>query len=308
MLRHFMTSTACALLLTPAAFSQQVVTPTAPSQLEQVGLTPPTVLSQGYITGEQDMLVTQWLGETVFTSSAEDAEEIGTITNLVVTSGIGISAVVVSVGGFLGMGEKEVAVEFTQLEWTKQTDGSRRWVLNTTPQSLLDAPAFIWAESETVTGEPALTPAEEEAQLVDGNPNATAIDPALTTDQPALQGAATPVDRTGFAPVDTAGLTVDQMIGIGVYGIDDQQIGSIGEVLTNDDASIDAIIVDVGGFLGLGAKPVAVAFENLTFSSDTNDNRYLFINATREQLETQPAYDAATYQDNSASQRMVFTP
>mgnify|MGYP000341593118 CR=1 FL=1 len=308
MLRSLMTSTAWVLLLAPAALSQQPVTPTAPSQLEQVGLTPPTVLSQGYVTGGQDMLVTQWLGETVFTSSADDAEEIGTITNLVVTSGIGISAVVVSIGGVLGIGDKEVAVEFTQLEWTTRPDGSRRWVLNTPTQALLDAPAFIWAESEAVTGEPALTPAEEEAQLVEGNPNATAIDPALTTDQPGRQGAATPVDRTSLATLDTAGLTVDQMIGIGVYGIDDQQIGSIGDVLTNDDGSIDAIIVDVGGFLGLGSKPVAVAFENLTFSSDTSDNRYLFINATREQLETQPAYDASTYQQDSARQRMVFTP
>tara|TARA_R110002020_G_scaffold19053_10_gene66130 strand:+ start:990 stop:1916 length:927 start_codon:yes stop_codon:yes gene_type:complete len=308
MLRHLILSTACGLVLTPVALAQQPVAPGTPSQLEQIGLTPPTILSQGYATGGQDTLVTQWLGETVFSSIADDADEIGTVTDLVVTSGVGVSAVVVSVGGFLGVGQKDVAIDFTQLEWATREDGARRWVLNTTAQALLDAPAFIWADSEAVTGEPALSPAEEEAQLVDGNPNVTDIDPALTTDQPGRQGTSTPIDRTGLSAVDTAGLTTEQMVGIGVYGIDDQQIGSIGEVLTHADGSIDAIIVDVGGFLGLGAKPVAVAYENLTFSSDTNDNRYLFINATREQLESQPAYDASTYPQDSANQRMVFTP
>ena len=308
MLRHLMMTTACGLMLVPAALAQQAPAQPAPSQLEQIGLTPPTVLSQGYATGGQDALVTQWLGEAVFSSITDDADEIGTITDLVVTSGVGVSAVVVSVGGFLGVGQKDVAVDFAQLEWATREDGSRRWILNTSAQALQDAPAFIWADSEEVTGEPALTPEEEEEQLVDGNPNLTAIDPALTTDQPGLQGATTPIDRTGFSVLDTAGLTTDEMLGIGVYGIDDQQIGSIGEVLTNADGSIDAIIVDVGGFLGIGAKPVAVAYENLAFSSDTNDNRYLFINTTREQLENQPAYDAATYAQDSASQRLVITP
>ena len=37
-------------------------------------------------------------------------------------------------------------------------DGSRRWVLQTTAEALSAAPAFIWSESEAVTGEPALTP------------------------------------------------------------------------------------------------------------------------------------------------------
>lgn len=72
--------------------------------------------------------------------------------------------------------------------------------------------------------------------------------------------------------------------------------------------SFDAVIVDVGGFLGLGAKPVAVGFDNLAFSADTFGNRYLFINASREELEAQTAYDPATYEAERETQRMVITP
>lgn len=278
------------------------------TQLEQSGLTPPAVLSEGFSSTGADVLVTQLLGQTVYSSAQDDAEEIGTINDMVVTSGRGLSAVVIGVGGFLGVGTKDVAVDFNQLEWAEREDGSRRWVLEATAESLSAAPAFIWADSEQATGEPALTPEEEEEQLVEGDPNAAPIDPALTTDQPEAQGTPSAVDRTGFSEFDETGLTAEELRGIGVYGINDELIGSIGDVLTNEDGSFDAVIVDVGGFLGLGAKPVAVGFDNLTFSADTFGNRYLFLNTTREQLEAQPEYSPQTYSADREAQRMLITP
>lgn len=305
MLRSLVTAPALALLLLAPAFGQAAAPTT---ELEQSGLTPPTVLSQGYAASGQDVLVTRLLGETVFSSNDDAAEEVGTITDMVVTSGLGISAVVVSVGGFLGIGEKEVAVDFAQLEWAQREDGSRRWVLATTADALAAAPAFAWSDSEAMTGETALTPEEEEDQLVDGNPNDTDIDPALTTDQSERLTITTPLDRSGFSEFDETGLSAEDLRGIGVYGINDEQIGTIGDIIINPDGSFDAIIVDVGGFLGLGAKPVAVGFDNLAFSADTTGNRYLFLNTTREQLETQPAYDPATYADQRETQRMLISP
>ncbi|KQX40426.1 hypothetical protein ASD04_07315 [Devosia sp. Root436] len=303
MLRPLITVPALAMLLVAPALGQA-----APTELEQSGLTPPTVLSEGYATGGEDVLVTSLLGETVYASIDDAAEEVGTITDMVVTSGLGISAVVISVGGFLGVGEKDVAVDFSQLEWAARDDGSRRWVLATTAEALAAAPAFIWADSEEATGEPALTTQQEEDQLVDGDPNNIGIDPDLTTDAPERQTIATPLDRSGFSPFDETGLTAEDLRGIAVYGINDEQIGAIGDIVSNPDGSFDAVIVDVGGFLGLGAKPVAVGFDNLVFSADTFGNRYLFLNTTRQQLENQPAYDPVTYAGERESQRMIIAP
>tara|TARA_R110001583_G_scaffold12506_8_gene55474 strand:+ start:987 stop:1412 length:426 start_codon:yes stop_codon:yes gene_type:complete len=56
-------------------------------------------------------------------SSVEDDEDIGTITDLVIGEDGQINAVVVGVGGFLGMGEKNVAIEWDSLELTKNEDG-----------------------------------------------------------------------------------------------------------------------------------------------------------------------------------------
>lgn len=303
MLRPLITASTLALLLASPSLGQ-----TALTELEQSGLTPPTVLSQGYAAGGQDVLVTQLLGETVYSSVEDSAEEVGTVTDLVVTPGLGISAVVVSVGGFLGVGEKDVAVDFTELEWAERADGSRRWVLATTATALSEAPAFAWTDSEAMTGDTALTPAEEEEQLVEGDPNDTDIDPSLTTDQTERPPISTPLDRAGFSEFDEAGLTAEDLRGIGVYGINDELIGSIGDVIINPDGSFDAVIVDVGGFLGLGAKPVAVGYDNLAFSADTFGNRYLFLNTTREQLETQPEYDPDNYADQRDTQRMLISP
>ncbi len=305
MLRHLPAASALAVLLAHPVLAQEA---SSSSELGRSGLTAPTIMSEGYTTSGTDVLVTKLLGQTVYSSVANDAEEIGKISNLVVTSGLGISAVVISVGGVLGIGQKDVAVDFTQLEWATREDGSRRWVLPTTVEALSEAPAFIWGESEQTTGTPALTPQQEQDQLVKGDPNAAPVDPNLTTDQPERTHITTPADRSGLSEFDKSSLTADQLRGIGVFGIDDEQIGTIGDIVTNVDGSFDAVIVDVGGFLGIGGKPVAVGFDNLVFSVDTAGTRYLFLNATREQLEAQPPYDPATYADNRDTQRMVINP
>ena len=310
-MRHILIAPALALLLTlPATAQDPAPAPatTTPSELEQSGLTPPTVLSQGYAADDQDVLVTKLLGQKVYSSVADNAREIGTINNMVITSGMGISAVVIAVGGFLGVGEKDVAVDFAELTWAERDDGTRRWVLETTQEELAEAPAFIWTDSEESTGKPALTTQQEQNQLVDGNPNATPLDPSLTTDQPERPVITTTPDRSGMTNVNQADLSADDLRGIPVYGLNDEQIGTISDVVLTPQGNSDALIVDVGGFLGLGAKPVAVAFENLTFSSDTNGQRYLFLNTSREQLETQPEYDPQTYETERNSQRMVVTP
>jgi len=298
MQRPFIILCVLAPLLIGPAVAQNA--PSGPSELEQSGLTPPTMLSQGYSASTQDLLVSMLLGDAVFTSAEPDAEMIGAISDMVITPGQGISAVIIGVGGFLGIGDKDVAIDFSQLQWSELPDGAHRWVLETTPEALEAAPAFIWSDSEEETDGAALSPAEEEAQLVEGDPNDVPVDPDLTTDQPNQPA-------EGDTPIASANLSPEQLRGIGVYGTNDAQIGTISDVVMLGD-DIDALVIDVGGFLGIGAKPVAVGLDNLTLSSDIGGARYLFLNATREELENQPAYDPTTYESERALQRMVIAP
>lgn len=47
--------------------------------------------------------------------------------------------------------------------------------------------------------------------------------------------------------------------GTDVIGADDQKIGDVSDILFDKDGKIEAYVVSVGGFLGMGAKDVALA-------------------------------------------------
>lgn len=276
-------------------------------QLDAVGLTPPPVLSEGVSVSADQTLVRRVLGAPVISSTAADAETIGTISDLLMSPGGQVTAAIIGVGGFLGVGERDVAVDFEQLQPVPQADGTQIFVLATTTDALAAAPPFIWEDSEAARG-PSMTPEQEQQQMVPGDPNAVPVNPDLTTDQPVQVDQAGRLDRNSLSQLDSAALTADQLRGLGVYGVNDELIGTVSDVIVSLDQGIDALIVDVGGFLGLGSKPVAVGFENLTFATDNAGYGYVFVNATSEQLEQQPAYDPITYNQQRDVQRMRTTP
>ncbi len=51
-----------------------------------------------------------------------------------------------------------------------------------------------------------------------------------------------------------------KLVGINVYGTDNQKIGDINEVIIDRLGQAKAIVIGVGGFLGLGEKNVAIPF------------------------------------------------
>lgn len=82
-------------------------------------------------------------------SSVEDDEDIGTITDLVIDEDGQINAVVVGVGGFLGMGEKNIAIEWDSLELTKEENGEDYVItVNASEDALADAEEYHRSEDE----------------------------------------------------------------------------------------------------------------------------------------------------------------
>jgi hypothetical protein len=123
MRRTFLALTATALLLAAASAQQAVTTMT------QVFVTakPTDVLSSNLI----DLNITNAANETV-----------GEIKDLVLSQG-DLSGYVVSVGGFLGIGERYVVVHPNAVQ-TSYTENDRKWhaVMNTTKDQLRAAPEF----------------------------------------------------------------------------------------------------------------------------------------------------------------------
>ncbi|WP_308917673.1 PRC-barrel domain-containing protein [Jannaschia sp. LMIT008] len=67
-------------------------------------------------------------------------------------------------------------------------------------------------------------------------------------------------------------------------------IGEIGDVMIGADGTLTAVVVDVGGFLGLREKEVAVAWSALIPAADATDGAdfVLGLNATLADLEAAP--------------------
>jgi sporulation protein YlmC with PRC-barrel domain len=70
-----------------------------------------------------------------------------------------------------------------------------------------------------------------------------------------------------------------------------ESIGDVNDVMLDKDGKVAAVIVGVGGFLGLGEKDVALTFDQLKFTNNGND-LVVTSNATKESLQAAPAYDA----------------
>ncbi len=59
-----------------------------------------------------------------------------------------------------------------------------------------------------------------------------------------------------------------KLVGIDVYGADNQKVGKIKDVLMKHDGSAQAVVIGVGGFLGIGAKDVALPFQSVQWKTE----------------------------------------
>jgi hypothetical protein len=237
---------------------------------------------------------------------------------------------VIGVGGFLGIGTKNVTFDFAKAKWAEK-NGDRWLVAETTKEQLKAQPDFnrkaydpapapaASANNAPATTTPAVAssdttsdkgakPAQPAEKTAENKPAA----PATAENKPADSGAAA-TDTTKTASIDKSTLTEmpmggirgDDLKGATVYGANDAEIGEIGDVVLKDNKP-DAVIVDVGGFLGIGAKEVAVGMDKLKFMTDKDGKKYLYTNFTKEQLQAQTAYDKGTYTQQRDQQRMIL--
>jgi sporulation protein YlmC with PRC-barrel domain len=59
-----------------------------------------------------------------------------------------------------------------------------------------------------------------------------------------------------------------KVVGLNVYNEKNENVGSINDLLMEKNGSIKAAVISVGGFLGMGARLVAVSFDKIKFSTE----------------------------------------
>jgi|SRR5882724_9398374 len=112
-----------------------------------------------------------------------------------------------------------------------------------------------------------------------------------------------PNPRAAAQPLSTDGTqfiaaqTSDQWLaskfkGTDVLGPDDKKVGDVSDILFQRDGKVLGYVVSVGGFLGMGAKEVALAIPAFQIQPGQNANDFkLKIAMTKDQLKDAPAFE-----------------
>ncbi|ESR23316.1 PRC-barrel domain-containing protein [Lutibaculum baratangense] len=91
-------------------------------------------------------------------------------------------------------------------------------------------------------------------------------------------------DTLSVAPLN---MTVEQVEDADVVGASGEEIGEVDEVLM-EAGEINALAVDVGGFLGIGEKTVIVPLDRFSVAAEGDD---LMLDMTKEELEALPEWN-----------------
>lgn len=90
----------------------------------------------------------------------------------------------------------------------------------------------------------------------------------------------------------TGHMESDDLIGATVKSTaeEDEDIGNVDKLLIDESGQITALVLSLGGFLGMGEKDIAIAWDSLDFSHE-DDDLVIRVNATQDSLENAPEYE-----------------
>ena len=96
------------------------------------------------------------------------------------------------------------------------------------------------------------------------------------------------MDHSSHAMLIDSDLTEENLLDAVVYGANDEVIGTVSHV--HGMGAATQVIVDVGGFLGIGAKPVALTTNQLTFMRDEDGEVHAATTWTKEEVKALPEH------------------
>jgi hypothetical protein len=85
-------------------------------------------------------------------------------------------------------------------------------------------------------------------------------------------------------------MRASKLIGTRVNSEAGERIGDINEVVLTRDGKAAAVVIGVGGFLGIGEREVAVKFESLRLTQDDKNNTVATLSATKDILKAAPEW------------------
>ena len=224
----------------------------------------------------------RWTSSDAFLSERDDWRDIGSIDDIVLSMDGAVQGVLLDVGGVLGFGSHTVMVDIDELYFVPE-DGA--------PDGLDDVSIVIAMSQEQL----------EDLPEWDSDRLATGFDARVGADTSAASSAidtetAGGSNGTVFGDehrmIEAEERTADRLLGADVYGAEGDNIGAVNDVVIGADDRISDVIVDVGGFLGIGAHTVRLPVEEAQIGwNEDDESARVQVMMTAEQLENLPAYE-----------------
>jgi sporulation protein YlmC with PRC-barrel domain len=115
--------------------------------------------------------------------------------------------------------------------------------------------------------------------------------PAPSANQPAMNAPAPAGDLNRFMTNEAANQwLVRDRWNKSVYNAQGKSIGDLNDVLVGPDGKIQALVIGVGGFLGLGEKNVAIDYNYIERNGNITPDR-ITLNMTEQDLRSAPTFN-----------------
>jgi len=211
------------------------------------------------------------IGENVYDAKGDT---VGEIESVIVDTKGKVTSVVLDVGGWLE-GDKRISVPWKDLK----ADANGKITSSLTKDQAKATGDFAY-QNETNRGKVL----NESGQIFATN---DAAEPSTKT--ATNSDAAAKVD----SPAQNAdgSLNASQVVGLSVVNNANDSVGKIGEVLLDQSGKIAGVVVDVGGFLGLGTHPVKLAWNEIKLVNQ-DATLQAVVNIDKNALKEMPEYKA----------------
>jgi hypothetical protein len=165
-------------------------------------------------------------------------------------------------------------------------------------ETLKSASARLKSTLDTVSALPG-APADVKATIASLQ---TKVDGLVTL----AQASASPGGRVAYIATTPRGaLSISIYINRDVYNTAGEKIGAIKDLVVGPEGRIDAAVMGVGGFLGIGEKDVAVMFSSIRVTQGDKEPRFV-VDATKDALKEAPIYretNSATHPSGNNTQK-----
>lgn len=317
-MKTLMLSTALAALMVAPAYAE-TATGTATSETA----TGETSMMPMYKQGDMQVSADTIMGQSVYmqregtqpdadmdmTAGITDApdtwESVGEVGDVMISRDGEVSSIVVDAGGLLGMGERNVNVSMSDLQFVSDSDTDGEFfVVYTGDRSSLEGSEEYNRDVMEGQGYNSLETWHQNSGVAQpngmseaGNDGAAESLADAPTDAGVVDPGADPMarpDRQAMMEADRNALTVETLRSARVYGANDEWVGEVSELMLAEDGKITHAVVDVGGWLGMGERPVALTMDELDIRQ--NDDGMaggvtIYVDYTEEQLENMPEWN-----------------